>query len=96
MSDENTLQDQVRVQIRNKAALYVVKTVYNAIKNATGVKYMFEGNGLTKTGADEIISKVRRFGKPTVSGDYALISQFNAFADIREQLLLLQVFLRLS
>lgn len=39
MSDENTLQDQVRVQIRNKAALYVMRTVYNALKNATGVKY---------------------------------------------------------
>ena len=58
MSDENELQDQVRVQIRNKAAKYVVDTVYKAIKNATGV----------------------RFGKPTVSGDYALISQFNGFA----------------
>nr|DAW97796.1 MAG TPA: Major capsid protein [Bacteriophage sp.] len=80
MSDENTLQDQVRVQIRNKAALHVVKTVYDAITNATGVKYAFEGSGLTKTGVDEVISKVRRFGKPTVAGDYALISQFNGFA----------------
>lgn len=80
MSDENTLQDQVRVQIRNKAALYVMRTVYNALKNATGVKYVFEGAGLTKTGVDKVISDVRRFGKPTVAGDYALISQFNAFA----------------
>ena len=80
MSDENELQDQVRVQIRNKAAKYVVDTVYKAIKNATGVKYFFEGSGLTKTGVDGVISKVRRFGKPTVSGDYALISQFNGFA----------------
>lgn len=80
MTDENELQDQVRVQIRNKAAKYVVETVYNAIKNATGVKYAFEGSGLTKTGSDNVITKVRRFGKPTVSGDYALISQFNGFA----------------
>ena len=80
MSDENELQDQVRVQIRNKAALYVVTTIYNAIKNATGVKYFFEGAGLTKTGVDGVITDVRRFGKPTVSGDYALISQFNGFA----------------
>ena len=80
MSDENTLQDQVRVQIRNKAALYVMRTVYNAIKNATGVHYVFEGAGLTKTGVDKVISDVRRFGKPTVAGDYALISQFNGFA----------------
>ena len=79
MSDENELQDQVRVQIRNKAALYVMRTVYNAIKNATGVRYMFEGDALTKTGVDEVITNVRRFGKPTVSGDYALVSQFNNF-----------------
>ena len=80
MSDENELQNQVRVQIRNLAARYVVTTVYNAIKNATGVKYFFEGAGLTKTGVDGVIAKVRRFGKPTISGDYALISQFNEFA----------------
>lgn len=79
MSDENELQEQVRVQIRNKAALYVMKTVYNAIKNATGVKYMFEGDSLTKAGVDEVITNVRRFGKPTVAGDYALVSQFNNF-----------------
>ena len=80
MSDENELQDQVRVQIRNKAAKYVIETIYNAIKNADGVKYFFEGAGLTKTGVDGVISNVRRFGKPTISGDYALISQFNGFA----------------
>lgn len=80
MSDEAELQEQVRVQIRNKAAKYVVETIYNAIKNATGVKYLAEDAGLTKTNVDKVIANVRRFGKPTVSGDYALISQFNNFA----------------
>lgn len=80
MSAENELQEQVRVQIRNKAAKYVVETVYNAIMNATGVKYAFEGAGMTKTGVDGVLANVRRFGKPTVAGDYALISQFNGFA----------------
>ena len=80
MSDENELQEQVRVDIRNKAAKYIIETVYNAIKNATGVKYFFEGAGLTKTGVDGVLTKVRRFGKPTVAGSYALISQFNGFA----------------
>ena len=77
MSDENELQNQVRVQIRNKATKYVITTVYDAIKAATGIKYFFEGAGLTKTGVDDVISKVRRFGKTTVSGDYALLTQFN-------------------
>lgn len=80
MSDENELQEQVRVQIRNKAAKYVVETIYKAIKNASGVKYFFEGAGMTKTGVDGVIANVRRFGKPTISGDYAMVSQFNGFA----------------
>ena len=80
MTQENEIQDQVRVSIRNNASKYVIDTVYHAIKNASGVKYSFEGSGMTKTGVDGVISGVRRFGKPTVSGDYALISQFNAFA----------------
>lgn len=80
MTDENELQDQVRVQIRNKSARYVVETIYNAIKNATGVKYFCEDAGLTKTNVDKVITNVRRFGKPTITGDYALISQFNGFA----------------
>ena len=80
MSKENELQEQVRVQIRNKAAKYVVETVYNAVKNATGVKYTFEGAGLTKSGVDGVLAKVRRFGKPTIAGDYALVSQLNGFA----------------
>ena len=80
MTDENELQNQVRVQIRNNATKYVLDTVYSAVKNAKGVKYLFEGAGLTKTGVDKVISDVRRWGKPTISGDYALVSQFNAFA----------------
>ena len=80
MTQENEIMEQVRVAIRNKAAKYVVDTIYKAIKDATGVKYFFEGAGLTKTGVDDVISKVRRWGKPTVAGDYALISQFNGFA----------------
>lgn len=80
MSDENELKNQVLVQMRNLAVRYVIETVYNAIKNATGVKYAFEGDGLTKVGMDDVLTKIRRYGKPTIVGDYALISQFNGFA----------------
>ena len=80
MTLENELQDQVRVQIRNKASKYVVETIYKAVKNAKGVKYLCEDAGLTKTNVDKVLAKIRRFGKVTVSGDYALLSQFNAFA----------------
>ena len=80
MSDENELMEQVRVQIRNKAHYYCIQTIYEAIKNATGVKYMHENAGLTKAGVDEVITNVRRFGKVTIFGDYALLAQFNGFA----------------
>ena len=80
MQDENELMEQVRIDIRNKAAKYVFDTVYNAIKNATGVKYFVEDAGLTKTNLDKVIADVRRWGKPTIVGDYALVSQINAFA----------------
>lgn len=80
MQDENTLMEQIRIDIRNKAAKYVFDTVYNAIKNATGVKYFSEEAGLTKTNVDKVISNVRRWGKPTITGDYALVSQLNNFA----------------
>lgn len=77
MSKENEGMAQVRTDILNKAKLYVVNKVYDAIKNATGVKYTCELAGLTKTGVDGVIKNVRRFGKPTVIGDYAVLSQFN-------------------
>lgn len=80
MQEENELMEQIRIDIRNKAAKYVFDTVYNAIKNATGVKYFSEEAGLTKTNVDKVITNVRRWGKPTIVGDYALVSQLNAFA----------------
>lgn len=80
MSKENIGMAQVRTDILNRAKAAIVKKVYNAIKDATGIKYHFEGAGLTKTGVDGVINNVRRNGKPTVIGDYALISQFSAFA----------------
>lgn len=79
MQDENELMEQVRIDIRNKAAKYVFDTVYNAIKNATGVKYFAEDAGLTKANLDKVITAVRRWGKPSIVGDYALVSQINAF-----------------
>ena len=80
MSKENEGVAQVKTDIMNRAKLAIINRVYNAIKNASGVKYMYEGAGLTKTGVDDVLGKVRRNGRPTVIGDYALISQFNPWA----------------
>ena len=80
MSKENEGIAQVRVDIRNRAMAAIIEKIYKAIKDANGVKYSFEGAGLTKTGVDGVLSKIRRFGKPTVIGDYALLSQFTPWA----------------
>ncbi len=80
MAKENEGMEQVKVSIRNNATKYVIETVFKAIETATGVKYFFEAAGLTKTGIDGILTKVRRFGKPVLTGDYAVLSQLNAFA----------------
>lgn len=79
MSKENEGMEQVRIDIRNKAALYVITTIYNAIKNAVGVKYFSEEAGITKTGLDAVLNKVRRWGKPNILGDYSVVSQINNF-----------------
>lgn len=76
MTTENTLMEEVRKQIRNNAVLYIIETVFAAVENATGVRYFYEHAGLAKTGVDGLLTKVRRYGKPNVHGDYALLAQF--------------------
>lgn len=80
MEKENEGLALVKTDIRNRAVLAIVKKIYEAIQNATGVKYTVEDAGLTKTSVDAVINNVRRNGKPTVIGDYALISQFTPWA----------------
>lgn len=76
MSSENVLMGEVQKEIRNKATMYVIETVYKAIESATGVKYFYENAGLTKTDVDALLTKIRRYGKPNVNGDYAVLAQF--------------------
>lgn len=80
MSKENEGMEQVRIDIRNKAMRAIIQKVYEAIHNATGVKYAFENAGLTKAGVDGVLTKIRKFGRPTVIGDYAILSQFTPWA----------------
>lgn len=75
MRTENELMGEVQKEIRNKATLYVIETVYKAIEQATGVKYFYENAGLTKTDVDGLLTKIRRYGKPNINGDYALLAQ---------------------
>lgn len=75
MTTENTLIGEVHKEIRNKATLYVIETVFKAIEEATGVKYFYEAAGLAKTNVDALLTKIRRYGKPNVNGDYAVLAQ---------------------
>ena len=76
MATENALMEEVRKEIRNKATMYVLETVFKAVEGATGVKYFYENAGLAKTSVDGLLTKIRRYGKPNVHGDYALLAQF--------------------
>lgn len=80
MTKENEGLALVKTDIANRAMLYVVKKIYDAIHNATGVKYDLTAAGLTKAGVDGVLTNVRRNGRPTVIGDYAILSQFTPWA----------------
>jgi hypothetical protein len=76
--NEGVLLQNVRTEILNKSKLAIINRVYDAIHNASGVKYSIEFDaGLTKAGVDSVLKDMRPFGKLTVIGDYALVSQFN-------------------
>ena len=80
MSRENEGMAHVKTDILNRAKAAIVKKIYKAIKNATGVHYWGEFAGLTKSGVDAILNNVRRNGRPTIIGDYAVLSQFTPWA----------------
>lgn len=80
MSKENEGMEIVKTDILNNAKLAIIQKVYNAIDEATGIKYLYEYAGLTKDGVDEVLTKVRRNGKVSVIGDYAVLSQFTPWA----------------
>jgi hypothetical protein len=77
------LMQDVQTDMHNKAMNYVVTELYNAIKNATGIKYFSEAAGIQQSAVDDAIKKVRRFGRVTIFGDYSVVSQLNDFAGFK-------------
>lgn len=73
---ENEGMEEVRKTIRNKAAMYVMQKIIDSVENADGVKYFYENAGLVQSDVDDLLKKIRRFGKPNVIADYAILSQF--------------------
>lgn len=76
---ENLAMQTVRTEMLNLATDYVCKKVYNAIKNATGVKYFAEAANINQAALDGVVQAVRRFGPTSILGAYAVVSQINNF-----------------
>lgn len=75
MTKENEGMQEVKTDILNQAKRKTLVAAYNAVRNADGVKNMIESAGLTKTAVDALLTKMRRYGKVTFVGDFALVSQ---------------------
>ena len=71
---------QVQTDMQNKAVYYVIAKLYEALKNAKGVKHFAESSGITQTAVDDMLKVMRRYGKTNICGDYAVVSQLNDFA----------------
>ena len=66
--------NQVQIDMQNKAVYYVMTVLYDALKNAKGVKHFAESSGITKTGVDNMLKSMRRYGKVNIAGDYSVVS----------------------
>lgn len=78
-SRENAAMAQVRTEMLNMATDYVIRKIYNSVKNATGVKYFAEAAGIGQAALDDVVKAVRRFGPTSILGAYAVVSQINNF-----------------
>lgn len=70
--------------MQNKMTYYIMSVLYSALKNAKGVKHFAEANGITKTGVDNMLKSMRRYGRVNIAGDYSVISQFNDFVGFKQ------------
>ena len=72
--------EQVQIDMQNKAVYYVISKLYDALKNAKGVKHFAEASGVAQTAVDDMLKVMRRYGRVNICGDYSVVSQFNDFA----------------
>ena len=70
---------QVQIDMQNKAVYYVIAKLYDALKNAKGVKHFAEFVGVVQAGVDDMLKAMRRYGRVNICGDYSVISQLNDF-----------------
>lgn len=68
--------DQVQVEMNNKSIAYVLTILKNALANNTKYvkNYSTYVTTPTKAGVDAMIAKIRKMGKVSIFGDYAVLS----------------------
>ena len=77
MSAENILIENIKTDMRNKAATFAFDNVVSAITNAT-VKNVV--SGVTRTNVQTVINKARPFGKISLVGDTSAVIKLNDIA----------------
>ena len=77
MSAENILIENIKTDMRNKAASYAFDKVVSAVSNAT-VKNVVAG--VTRANVQTVINKARPFGKVTLVGDTSAVIKLNDIA----------------
>ena len=77
MSAENILIENIKTDMRNKAASYAFDKVISAVSNAT-IKNM--AAGVTRTIVQTVINKARPFGRVTLVGDTSAVIKLNDIA----------------
>lgn len=76
------MTEQVITDMFNQMFYNVVTTMYNsisAIALAGGLTAFSENAGISQVAVDDAIKLVRRYGSVTLSGDYSVITQLEAF-----------------
>jgi hypothetical protein len=77
------MQEQVVTDMFNQMFYDVVYNMYNSVKTiaaAGGLTVSSEAAGINKTVVDDALKLIRRWGRPTIFGDYSVISQMEDFA----------------
>lgn len=75
--------EQVVTDMMNQMFYDVVNNMYKSVKDlatAGGITAFSEASGIGKAVVDDAIKLIRRWGNPTISGDYSVISQLEDFA----------------
>lgn len=75
---------QTQINLGNEAIAYVYQEFYKQFKELKGLKYYAETAGVTESVIEDLVKKVRRFGRVSLLGDYSMVSQLVDFAGFKQ------------